>query len=167
VRLVDHEQPDLRVPDPLQEARRGEPLRRDVEQPRRPGHRAVDRRAVRRGVLLRVDQRDLAGRDRLERLHLILHQRHERRHDEREVGAHQRRQLVAERLAGARRHDHQHVAPGDRRLDRLALPRPERGEAEHLAQRRARFGRPGERPRRLRPQPRQRRRQQRVGDGGG
>ena len=48
VRLVDHEQPDLGVADALEEAGRGEALGRDVEQPRRAGHRAVDRRAVRR-----------------------------------------------------------------------------------------------------------------------
>ena len=126
VRLVDHEQADLRLADPLEEAGRGEPLGRDVEQPRAPGHRAVDRRPVRGRVLLRVDERDLARRDALERLDLVLHQRHERRDDQRQVGPHQRRQLVAERLARAGRHHDQHVAPGDRRLDRLALAGPER-----------------------------------------
>ena len=43
VRLVDHEQPDLRLADALQEPGRGEPLGRDVEQPHVPGHRALDR----------------------------------------------------------------------------------------------------------------------------
>ena len=120
VRLVDHEEADPRLADALEEPGRGEPLGRDVEQPRAPGHRAVDRRAVRRRVLLRVDERDLAGRDALERLHLVLHQRDERRDHQREVGPHQRGQLVAERLARARRHDDEHVAPGH------APPRPPR-----------------------------------------
>ena len=164
VRLVDHEEPELGLADPLEEPGRGEALGRDVEQPRAPGHRAVDRRAVRRRVLLGVDERDAPGRDALERLDLVLHQRHERRDDQREIRAHQRGQLVAERLARAGRHHHQHVAPGDRGLDRLALAGTERREAEHLAQRRGRLGGPRERSRRLRPEARQGRRDQRVGD---
>ena len=110
VRLVDHEQPDLGLPDPLEEAGRREPLRGDVEQPRAAADRAVERRAVRRRVLLRVDHRHLAGRDALERLDLVLHERDERRDDDREVRAHERGELVAERLARARRHDDEHVA---------------------------------------------------------
>ena len=47
VRLVDHEQPDLGLPDPLEEARRREPLRGDVEQARAAADRAVERGAVR------------------------------------------------------------------------------------------------------------------------
>ena len=54
---------------------------------------AVDRAAVGPSVLLCVDEADAAGSDPLQRLHLILHQRHERRHDQREVGPHERRQL--------------------------------------------------------------------------
>ena len=99
-----------RVADPLEEPRRGEPLRRDVEQPHVPGDRALDRAPVGRGVLLGVDERHAAGRHALERLDLVLHQRHERRDHERQVRPHQRRQLVAERLARARGHHHQHVA---------------------------------------------------------
>ncbi len=164
VRLVDDEQADPRLPDPLQEAGRREPLRRHVEQPRAAGHRAVDSRAVGRRVLLGVDERHHAGRHALERLDLVLHQRDQRRHDQRQVGSHQRGQLVAERLARAGRHHDQHVAAGERRLDRLALARPEAREAEHLAQRRAGLAGARERPRRLRSQARQGRRDQGVGD---
>ena len=60
VRLVDHEQPDPRAPDPLQEAGRGEPLGRDVEQPQLARGRALERAPVRRRVLLRVDEPDAA-----------------------------------------------------------------------------------------------------------
>ena len=155
VRLVDHEQPDVRVADPLQEARRGEPLRRDVEQPHVARGRALDRPPVGRGVLLGVDERHPAGRHALDRLDLVLHQRHERRHHEREVRAHQRRQLVAERLARARGHHHQHVARREARLDRLALARPEGLEAEQLAQRRARLRGARDGLRRRRAQPRE------------
>ena len=123
VRLVDHEQADPGVADALEEPGRGEPLGRDVEQPQVTARGALERPAVGRRVLLGVDQADVAGRDPLDRLHLVLHQRDQRRDDDREVGPHERRQLVAERLARAGRHDHQHVATVHRRLDRLALAR--------------------------------------------
>ena len=158
MRLVDDEQADARVPDPLEEAGRREPLGRDVQQPRVAGHGALDGAAVRRRILLGVDERDAAGRDPLERVDLVLHQRDERRDDERQVGPHQRRQLVAERLARAGWHHHQHVAAGDGGLDRLALAGPEPGEAEHLPQRLAGLGRAGERPRRVGTEARQGRR---------
>ena len=135
VRLVDHEQADPGAADAVQEPGRREPLGRDVEQARPPGHRAVHRRPVRRGVLLRVDQRDLARRDALERLDLVLHQRHQRRDHQRQVRAHQRRQLVAERLARAGRHHDHHVAVRQRGLARLALPGPEGREAEERLER--------------------------------
>ena len=64
VRLVDHEQAELRVPDALQEPRRREPLGRDVQQPHLAGDGVLDRQPVRPRVLLRVDQRDPAGAPR-------------------------------------------------------------------------------------------------------
>ena len=64
---------------------------------------------------------------------LILHQGDERRDDDREVVAQQGRKLIAERLAGARRHDHQHVAPGERRIASRMLAAAELPEAEVLA----------------------------------
>ena len=135
MRLVDHEQPDVGAAQALEEPGRGEPLRRDVEQPHVAGHRLLDRAPVGRGVALRVDERDAPRRDALERLDLVLHQRDQRRDDERQVGPHQRRQLVAERLARARRHHHEHVAARERGRDRLRLAAAEGREAEQLVQR--------------------------------
>ena len=166
VRLVDHEQADPGLPDPLEEARATRTARaRRRAAARAPGHGAVERRAVRRRVLLRVDERDRAGRDALQRLDLVLHQRHERRDDEREVGAHQRGQLVAERLARAGRHHDEHVAPGDRGVDRLALaragsagkPNTSRSAASGSVARANGSGGSG-------PRPGQRGRDQRIGD---
>jgi hypothetical protein len=113
-------------------------------------HRALDGAAVRARVLLCVDEPDAPGRHPCQRLHLVLHQGDQRRDDQREVGPHQRGELVAERLARARRHHDQHVAVGQCGVDRLALARPERREAEQLAQRRARLRRPRDRLRRRR-----------------
>ena len=135
MRLVDDEQTDRRRLDPLQKARRGEPLRCHVQEPQVAAHRGVDDLAVVSRVLLRVDEPDAARSHRGQRLDLVLHQRHERRHHEREIPAHQRRELVTQRLARAGRHDDQDVAIAQGRLDRVGLPGPERVEAEKLVQR--------------------------------
>ena len=116
------------------------------------GDRVLDRAPVARGVLLRVDERDPPGSDALQRLHLVLHQRDERGDDQRQVRPHQRGQLVAERLARAGRHDHEHVAVRQRRADRVLLPGPEALEAEQLVQRPVRVARASDRLGRRRPE---------------
>ena len=127
VRLVDDEQPDVRRAQRLGEARRREALRGDVEQAHLARGGARQRGAVGRRVLLGVDQRGAARGDALERLDLVLHERHERRDHHREVVADQRRQLVAQRLAGARGHDDEDVARRRRGRSPPARPRPARG----------------------------------------
>ena len=136
VRLVDDEEPDLRRAHRLEERRRGEALGRDVQQPQLARGRALERQAVVGGVLLRVDERGAPGGRHGERVDLVAHERHERRDDERQVVAHERGQLVAQRLAGARRHDDEHVARGRARrcAHGLLLAGAERVEAEVLAQ---------------------------------
>ena len=67
-----------------------------------------------------------------ERVHLILHQRDQRRHDERQAVADQRRRLEAQRLAAARRQHEQRVAAGDDRVHGFALQRTKRGVAPVL-----------------------------------
>ena len=133
--LVDHEQADARLAHPLDEPGRGEALRSHVEEAHLAGGRPLDHLGVRARVLLGVDERDAVREPaRAERLHLVLHERHERRHHDREVVAQQRRELVAERLAGARGHDHEHVAAGEGGLAGLELAGPEGGETEVLPQ---------------------------------
>ncbi len=145
VRLVDDEEADRHLAQRLEEAGRGEALRRDVEQPQLARPRAVQHPAVGVRVLLGVDERDRAADAALERLDLVLHQRDERRDDDRQVAAQQRRKLVAERLPGAGRHHDQDVAPREGAGHRLRLTGAEVVEAEDLAQRAAGFlhrGRP-------------------------
>ena len=84
-----------------------------------------------------------ADAGRLQRVDLVLHQRDERRDDDAGAGAHQRRQLVAQRLAAAGGHEHEGVAAGDEVLDDLLLVRPVLVEAEDVAQQGARGGRRG------------------------
>ena len=86
-------------------------------------------------VELMQRRRDAPG---LELLHLVLHQRDERRDDQRQPLQHHRRQLVAEALARAGGHHHHHVAPGEHRVHHLGLARPEGGESEGPLEFRAR-----------------------------
>jgi hypothetical protein len=136
MRLVDDEQPDPRALHGFQKRRRRKALGRDVQQPQLAGGRPRQRGAVLRAVALRVDEPDPAGCDRLQRVDLVLHQRDQRRHDQRQVVAHERRQLVAQRLARAGRHHDEHVARRrpDRGPHRLLLTGAKGVEAEVLAQ---------------------------------
>ena len=135
VGLVDHEEPDARRAHPLEEAGRREALGRHVEEPQLAGQRPLERGGVGARVLLRVDERHaVAEPARAQRLHLVLHERHERRDHDRQVVAQEAGKLVAERLARAGGHDHEHVAARQRRLAGLALPGPEVAEAEELVQ---------------------------------
>ena len=68
---------------------------------------------------------------------LVLHQRDERTDDDREAREHQRGQLIDERLAAARRHDDERVAPGEHGVDRLPLAFLEILMAKALASMRA------------------------------
>ena len=91
---------------------------------------SANARALARAVQLRGDQADATGRDAPETGDLVGHQRDQGADDDGEVRAHQRGQLVADRLARAGGHDHEHVAPGDRGGAGLALPGTELAEAE-------------------------------------
>ena len=69
-----------------------------------------------------------------QRIALVAHQRDERRDDDREAVEREPRQLVAERLARARRHDDERVSPVERRLDGLLLPGAKRLVPEQALQ---------------------------------
>ena len=112
VRLVDHEQPDPGLAHAARRSRARRTARaprRAAAAPRRP--RASSTSALAPESCCALTSADpIAQPARPQRLDLVLHQRHQRRDHDREVVAHQRRQLVAERLARAGGHDHQHVA---------------------------------------------------------
>ena len=69
-----------------------------------------------------------------ERVDLILHQRDQRRDDDRHAVEHQRGQLVAEALARSRRKHGERAAAREQRLDHLGLARAEAGEPEAIAE---------------------------------
>ena len=131
VRLVDDEDPDRRLAQPVDESRRREPLRRDVEHRDLTRDRARERPAVVGLVALCVDQLGPPA----EALDLVGHQRDERRDDDGQLAVEDRRQLVAERLAGAGGHHQQDVAASDHRLDGLELAGAKGGVAEVALQR--------------------------------
>ncbi len=65
-----------------------------------------------------------------ELIHLILHQRDQRRDHQRQSVQHHRRQLVAKALAAAGGHHAKAILAGQQRRDHLALPRPKAGQSE-------------------------------------
>ena len=70
-------------------------------------------------------------------LHLIAHQGDQRRNHDGEARPDDRRQLVAQRFAGAGRHHGEDVLAGENSLQNLCLARPEVGKAEAALQRHA------------------------------
>ncbi len=70
----------------------------------------------------------------LEGVHLILHQRDQRRHHDADAVAQQGRNLVAQRLAAAGGHQHQRIAPAGHMLDDGLLRAAKGGVAEGVAQ---------------------------------
>ena len=84
---------------------------------------------------------------RLQRLDLVLHQRDERRDDDRQVVADQRGQLVAERLARAGRHHDERVAPASAASHASRCPGRKPGKPKRSCRDCSRFTRPGYRRR--------------------
>ncbi len=150
VRLVDGEQPEL-------------PARMQTVQQR---EKAVGGHALGRGV----QQRDLAARQAplhvlrllpvqrgveegrlhprlVQRAHLVVHQRNERRdhhrHAQPRIAPHDGRHLVAQALAAARGHQHQRVAAGDHMVDDGLLRATELLVAKDVVQDEMRGGQTG------------------------
>ncbi len=65
-----------------------------------------------------------------ELVHLVLHQRDERRHDDGEAGPHEGGELEAKGFAAAGRQEGEHIPPGERCLADLALERTKGGVTE-------------------------------------
>ncbi len=134
VSLVDREECQRHGVEQLEEARRDQPFGRDVDQIElAPAEALLDivrlarglrRVQVRRGHAILLERRDL-----------VAHQRDERRDHDARPGQVERRQLVADRLAGAGRHHDQGIAALFDRGDRFALEAAEDLEAEYPLQR--------------------------------
>ena len=108
MRLVDREQRDVGLPAAAPEAVGRRAFRRDIEQVELAvAQRVADRARSSSGA----GQRGGAKAEAVGAAHLVVHQRDQRRDDDRRALPRQRRQLVAERLARAGRHHRQRVLP--------------------------------------------------------
>ena len=137
MRLVDRHQRERQARQPLQHGRLHQAFGREVEQVQRafvdPPPDVGAQAGLGAGVeLLGRDARLLQGGD------LVGHQRDQRRDDEAEAGPHQRRDLVAQALAAARRQHGQRTAAGQHLADHAGLQTAEVGVAERAAQDRPR-----------------------------
>ena len=129
MRLVDGEQRDRAAVEQPERGLRPQPLRRQVEQVELPGEEGrLDLAALAR--LLGGVEEPGPHAERRQRVDLVLHERDQRRDDHADAAPHQRRDLVAQRLAAAGRHEHERVAAGDDVLDDLLLAAAERVVAE-------------------------------------
>jgi hypothetical protein len=136
MRLVDDDQAHRVLLKGRTEAGVGEALGRDHHDLRG----AILHRRLRCAALVAVDGAiELHGvhADFPQRLALVLHQCDQRRHHERAPGQQHGRELVAQRLAGARGHDRQRVRAGQHAIDHRLLPGPQPRDAENVAQRTA------------------------------
>ena len=109
MRLIDCERGDVPAVEAPEEARLHQSLGSEVEETEVAAVETFERllQAVRRQR--RVDER-CRNTTSAQEVDLILHQRDQRRNDDCEAGPHERRQLVAERLTAAGRHQREHVA---------------------------------------------------------
>ena len=137
VRFVDGEQRQpraaLQVVEQAQAAIGQQSLGRDVQQVDVAGAQApLDRRRL--GAAQRRVEEGRTDADFIERRHLVLHQRDERRDDDTDAGARQRRNLVAQGLAAPRGHEHQRIEAVEHGRDHLLLEAAEAVVAEDLAE---------------------------------
>ncbi len=134
VRLVDRQQGRADPGHRLDEPGAPEPLGGDIDEVIPAGLDLREPGALLGGVERAVEQgRPQASLD--QGVDLVLHQGDQRADDQGQAGQEEGRQLVAEALAAAGRHDAEHIPPAQDVLDHLALARPESLQAEPLAER--------------------------------
>ena len=134
VRLVDGQHGQRRLAQRVEEAWVAETLGRHVDE------LAVAHAQLRQALGRLVGgeggvQEGGGDAPRREGVHLVLHQRDERRDDHRRPPRHQRGQLEAEAFARPRRHDDERVAPLQHGAHHALLPGAEGPEAEPAPQR--------------------------------
>lgn len=129
MRFVDGDQGDFNIPQALEEAGAHQAFRRDIEK--------IELTCVQFGEYLAsgllsqggiiISSPDSAGPKGID---LILHQGNQRRHDDTDAISQQCRQLEAERLASARRHQHKRILSAKNPGDDFLLQRTKRLKSE-------------------------------------
>ena len=131
VRLVDGEKIDRGPPQGGDDVVAQQPFGRNIEQPERAVVEALRRPAPFVGVGGGIEARRLDPK--LAQLrHLVAHQRDQRRNNQGQAAADDRRQLEAQRLAAACRHHRQHVLAGKCGAEDVLLPGTEVGKAKDV-----------------------------------
>ncbi len=121
VRLVDGEEGDLAAGEQVEGAVQAQPLGRQVQQVQLAREELGLHHAPLVEVLRGVHEPG-AHTEGPQRVHLVLHQCDQRGHHDARAGPDQGRDLVAQRLSAAGRHEHDGVTAGDHVLDdRLLL----------------------------------------------
>ena len=137
MRLVDRQQRHVCALEEIERVALEQAFGRDINETQFAAPDPLEDGAVLRRIVGRVQarRRDAVG---AQLRHLIAHQRDQRRHDDGEPIAHERRKLIAERFAAAGRHDGEHVAAVEDGGDDFGLAGPEFRKAEYRLKRPAR-----------------------------
>lgn len=125
VRLVDGEEGDLAAGEQIQGALQTQPLGRQVQQVQLPREELGLHHAPLVEVLRGVHEPG-AHAERPQRVHLVLHQRDQRRDHDARAGPDQGRDLIAQGLSAAGRHEHDGVTAGHHVIDDRFLLTAER-----------------------------------------
>ena len=125
MRLVDGDQRQLHAVQPFQNVWPQQGFGCDIEKVQRAVMNVAPQRAPLVGWQVRIERCRPHARLPQGR-HLVGHERQQRRHDEPHAGPRDGGDLVAERLAAARRHQHEGVVAGNDMLDDARLRPPER-----------------------------------------
>jgi len=128
MRLVDRDQRQLHLDGQAPEAIEGRPFRCDIEEIQLAVPEALDRPLA---VPIGGRQRGRVDAERFGRADLVVHQRDQRRDDQRRAVASERRQLIAERLARAGRHHGKRVLTGNNSANDILLHPAECMETEN------------------------------------
>ncbi len=132
MRLVDGDEPEVHAVELVGDAR-AESLGRRVHELELTTPEGADTLVSLLRREARVEEGG-ANSHLLQRVHLVLHQRDERRHDQRGSPEHPSGDLERDRLPRARRHDPDAIATGEHGVDDLLLARAELRVAEDLRQ---------------------------------
>jgi hypothetical protein len=132
--LVDHEPCDLQRAEHVCEGCRRKSFRGHIQQAKivdRSGQHLLTTPHRQHGV-----QRASTNPPPIQLVDLILHQRNQRRHDQRDAGQQEGRQLESERLPGSGGHDRQNVMPVHHGTNDVFLTRTKRRMPELTMKRR-------------------------------
>ncbi len=129
VRLVNDEPGDRHVAQESDEVIGREPLGREIQEPdiARTGGRERVPTGIARQERMKGGCADAAP---VQLVHLVLHQRNQRRDDNRRAGQEEGGQLKAERFTGTGRHDREDVVPLDHGAHEIFLTGTKRRVAE-------------------------------------